>query len=234
MVSATGCLTSHGLLQTAHTQPPGSVRAKIGAARLQNEIDDQGGRGPQTNTTAEAGVRLGVTDFLDLGLAPLLGAGAALDAKADLLDNTLPGALAPRLSVGHARESERSAWAAEAGLIGSYRCLGRVEPYAALNFANYWISRDQSLTERWLEDNQTLAERRGYGDGLVNASLGADLRVTGWLSAVAEYSHWFTAQNDPGDGYAFLPSDIFALALSFGSPEASQASDRHAPSPRTP
>lgn len=218
---ALGCMTSHGVLQTAHTTPPKTLQARSGAARVGNSMDDEGGRGLYTNTTVEAGARLGVTDFMDVGVQPLLGGGAAADAKANVFDNRLPWALAPRLSFGYAASPDTRAYVAEAGWIASYRFFDRLEPYGALGFANHWLSQESSLGAGDVPPDQQLAERRGYGDGLVKATGGLGLRLGAGFALLGEYAHWFVAQNDPGDDYAFLSSDILAVALEFRTPGGS-------------
>jgi len=218
-----GCMTSHGLLQTAHTTPPKSIQTRSGASLVRNSIDEQAGRGYSTNTTAEAGARLGVTEFLDVGVAPLLGGGAAADAKANVIDNRLSFALAPRLSFGYAWSASARAYVAEAGAITSYRFVERIEPYAALSFANHWVMTDRTSAEP--PPGEVFAERRGYGDGLLKATSGLSLRLGAGFSLLGEYAHWFVAQNDPGDGYAFLASNVFAVALEFRSEDSRTATD---------
>jgi hypothetical protein len=206
-------------MQTAHTVPAGKARAHLGAARVYNEIDDVGGRGTLSNTSVEAGVRFGVTDFLDLGVLPLLGSGAAVDSKANVLYGKGRLALAPRLLAGVTTDTP--VFVAEAGIIASYRIVRALEPYAALGFSNHWFFGPRPLPEDGLAADESLAKPAGYGDGLVKASLGLSARFGGGFSALVEYDHWYLAQNDPGNGYAFLPSDVIALALAFQSAPSS-------------
>lgn len=216
-----GCMTSHGLLQTAHTKPPGRLTGRAGAAQVHNSIDDQGGRSLQTNTTADLALRGGLTEFMELGLAPLLGGGAALEAKANLLDNRRPAAVAPRVSFGYAQDSRRTALVAETGLIGSYRFLDWLEPYVGVQVANHWFeSKPTVLT---VEQGQQYAESSGLGDGLLKTSIGLELGLGSRVSALAEYGHWFTLHNDLGDGYTLLPTHLVAaaLAVTFGAAPAS-------------
>jgi hypothetical protein len=215
-LGTSACMSSHALFQTAHTTPPLGVRVKAGGVLVQNEIDDEAGRSAATNASVEPGVRVGVTDSMDLGLQPWMGAGAALDAKLNVLHNDRPLAVAPRVSLGAASESERSALAIEAGVIASYRATGWLEPYAAVSFANHWFDVERSSDD--LGPREQYASRRGHGDGLVKAVLGIELSISASIHASLEYGHWAPAQNDIGDGYALLSNDIVALALQWAIP----------------
>lgn len=132
-----------------------------------------------------------------------------------MLENHGRAALAPRLAAGYAWGEDRSVWGLEAGVIGSYRVQTWFEPYAALRFANHWFSSRNTDPDKHLAPNQHFAARKGYGDGLFKVAAGVDFRfATGW-HALAEYSHWFRAQNDPGDGYSLLANDVLAIALAY-------------------
>lgn len=217
-----GCMTSHALLQTAHTQPAGQWRIKAGVAGVFNAIDGSGGRSLATNVTPEPNLRVGLSDSMDVGLAPWLGNGAGLDAKVNLLDPRSRAALAPRLMAGYALGSSATnaegTYGVEAGLIASYRLHDRFEPYAALSFANHWFMSKNIDSSKQLSPNQYFAPRRGYGDGLVKAAVGVDIRFASEWHYLVEYAHWFPAQNDVGDGYTLLSNDILALSLAYCVP----------------
>ena len=209
-----GCLTSHGLLQTAHTEPPRELRFNAGAAGVINENASAAGRDFTTNTTSEPSLRLGLTEHVDAGVAPWLVTGSILDAKLNLLDNSDRAALAPRMAAGYAF-GDRSAFGLEVGVIGSYRLEDGLEPYAGLHFANHWFEARNHVAPSTLKANQQLAEVRGYGDGLVKAAFGLDFHVSHGLHLLLEYAHWLPANNDPGDGYRFVANDIVALSASY-------------------
>jgi hypothetical protein len=214
-----GCLTSHGLMQTAHTQPPGQVRLKAGFAGVLNELSGTDGRDVTTNTTLEPGVRVGLSDSIDAGVSPWLAAGAILDAKLNVIDNRARAALAPRLAAGYALNPEGSiadgALGLEVGVIGSYKLDAAFEPYAAISFANHWFLSDNVDPDKRLAPTQMFAPRAGYGDGLIKAALGFDIRIDGGWHALVEYGHWFPAQNDPGDGYRLLSNDVVAASVAY-------------------
>jgi hypothetical protein len=68
-------------------------------------------------------------------------------------------------------------------------------------------------SSRPLEPNRRLAARRGYGDGLLQATVGCELAFSERWGLDAEMRLWLPMQNDPGDNYAFVDSRILALAL---------------------
>lgn len=209
----TACMTSYALMQTAHTVPAKHVELRAGLARVFNAQDGQAGRDMVTNTTPEPALRVGLSDFLDVGVAPWLGSGVGFDAKLNLLEPSARFALAPRLAAGYAFGSEQQAIGIEAGLIGSYRLAERFEPYVGLSFADHWFSPRNVDPETQLAPNQRFAARRGYGDGLVKVALGAETRIVPGWRALLEYDHWFPAQDDPGDGYSLLSNDVVALSI---------------------
>jgi hypothetical protein len=159
--------------------------------------------------SGELGTRLGLMSFLDVGAAPLLTRGLSVDGKANLMPPDHPFAVAPRVRLGYARPKGATVILAEAGAIASRRLFGCLEPYAGLASADHWL--DYSL-ETPLAANQTLAEREGYGDGLLKAHVGLDIGGRGGFGIAAEYGFWKPLQNDPGDGFKFLDNHVLALA----------------------
>ena len=210
------CASSHGLMQTAHTQPAASWRAKLGVASVFNANDDAPGRDMRKQSTIEPSLRVGLHEQVDVGLAPWYTTGGALDGKVNLLDNHGRLALAPRLVAGYAWGEARSVVGLEVGVIASYHFQPWFEPYIALGFANHWFSsRNMDETMR-LAPNQRFAPKQGCGDGLVKLTAGVDIQLAGagW-HLLAEYAHWFRAQDDPGDGFSFVANDIVALSVAF-------------------
>lgn len=202
-------------MQTAHTGRAGQVSVRAGIASVFNRVDGRAGHDRMTSTTAEPGVRVSLADQLDAGLAPWFGLGGAVDAKLNLVDNRARAAFGPRISAGWAYADPSSVIGLEAGVIGSYRLWSFAEPYAGLSFANHWFLARQTTTPVELGSRQQLAARRGYGDGLVKTAIGVELRVSPRLRALLEYDHWFPAQNDPGDGYAFLANDVVSCSFAY-------------------
>jgi hypothetical protein len=207
-VLACGC--SFGSFQTAHTQPPATVSVTPGVTQVFNRIDDQEGRGVLTNVGAQLGARVGITERLDAGLGSFLVSGVKVDAKVNLLDPRQKLALAPRLGAGY--RWGREVRLLEGGAIASYRAFERFEPYLGLTFANHWI--EPALPQVALPAN--VVGPSGTGDGLLQLSLGVELGLSRHASVLAEYGHWFVLNNDPGDHYRFLPTNIAGVALRVG------------------
>lgn len=203
-----GC--SFGSFQTAHTQAPATVSVTPGVAQVFNRIDDQSGRSAATNLGAQVGGRLGILSRVDAGLGSYLLGGVKADVKVNLLDPQQRLALAPRLGAGY-RWAGRQVGMLEGGAIGSYR-FERLEPYLGLTFANHWI--DPTPPPGMLPPN--LAKRRGTGDGLLQLSLGVELGLSEHVALLGEYGHWFPLNNDPGNFYAFVPTNIAGVALRVG------------------
>ena len=61
-----------------------------------------------------------------------------------------------------------------------------------------------------------VAGRRGTGDGLLQLNLGVEVMLSEHVALLGEYSHWFPINDDPGDFYQFVPSNIAGLALRLG------------------
>lgn len=202
-----GC--SFGMFQTAHTQAPGTVSVTPGVAQVFNRLDDESGRDMLTNVGAQLGGRLGISKRVDAGLGSFMAYGMKADVKVNLLERSQKFALAPRLGAGF--RLERSVRMLEAGAIASYR-LGDVEPYLGLTFANHWIEPEKPGGQ--LPPNAVT--RREVGDGLLQLNLGFEVRVSEHVAFLGEYGHWFPMNNDPGDFYAFVPTNVGGIALRFG------------------
>jgi len=206
---ACGC--SFGAFQTAHTQAPASVSFTPGIANIWNGLDKQAGRGLETNIGGQLGARVGIAPRLDVGVGTFLYSGAKADVKVNLLEPHQRLAIAPRLGAGY--RFERRVAMAEGGAIVSYRFLGGHEPYLGLSFANHWI--EPQLTTAPVPPNAV--GRRGTGDGLLQLNLGIEIPITRHSAMLLEYGHWFPLNDDPGDFYAFVPTNIAGIALRIGS-----------------
>jgi hypothetical protein len=204
------CGCSFGMFQTAHTQAPGSVSVTPGVAQVFNRIDDQAGRSSITNLGAQLGGRVGLGKRVDVGLGSFFGYGAKVDVKVNLLDPRQRLALAPRLGAGY--RWQRNVGMLEGGAITSYRIADQFEPYLGLTYANHWIEPEPPSGP----PVPNLAPRRGTGDGLLQLNLGVELRLSEYVALLGEYGHWFPLNNDAGDFYAFIPTNVAGLALRIG------------------
>jgi len=203
-----GC--SFSTFQTAHTQAPATVSVTPGVAQVFNRIDDQSGRSTITNLGAQLGGRVGITNRVDAGLGSFLFSGVKADVKVNLLERHDRLAIAPRLGAGY--RGGRRVGMLEGGAIASYRFFDRFEPYFGLTFANHWIEADPPPGP--LPAN--VVGHRGAGDGLLQLNLGLELLLSDHIAVLGEYGHWFPLNNDPGDFYTFVPTNIAGLALRIG------------------
>lgn len=210
-ICALSSACSFASFQTAHTQGPGTVSVTPGIARVYNRIDDHSGRDASTNVGAQLGGRVGLTPRVDAGLGTFMRSGFKADVKVNLLAPHQRLALAPRLGAGY--RWEREVGLLEGGVIASYRCFDWLEPYAGITFANHWIEAVSPSGP--LPPN--VVGRRGTGDGLLQLNMGVQLVASEHVALLGEYGHWFPLNDDPGDFYAFVPTDIVGLAFRIGS-----------------
>ena len=81
-----------------------------------------------------------------------------------------------------------------------------------LTFANHWI--EPGPPPGPLPPN--VVGHRGSGDGLLQLNLGIELMLSDHVALLGEYGHWFPLNDDPGDFYAFVPTNIAGFALRIG------------------
>ena len=203
---------SFGLFQTAHTAPPGRIRGSAGLSYVTNSVVTRPSQpNPLLNLGAEAALRVGLTQHLDIGVGSFELAGAALDAKYNLLRPDQDFALAPRAGVAYGFNYET--FRAEVGGVVSYRLSRLVEPYLGLTFANYWIG-DYTPPDAPAPPGWHFARRKGTGDGVLELNVGVEL-PSKHFATLLEYGHWFVLQDDPGDFYHFVPTNIVGVAVRF-------------------
>ncbi len=203
-----GC--SFGSFQTAHTQAPATVSVTAGATNVMNAIDDQAGRDLSTNVGGQLGVRVGVADRVDVGLGSFFQTGGRADAKINVLDPRGRVAIAPRLGVGY--QWAHQIYMLEGGAIASVRAQEWLEPYLGLSFANHWIESYEALEPL----PQNAVGKSGSGDGLLQLSLGVELAASRYFAVLAEYGHWFVLNDDPGDHFRFVATNILGIAVRVG------------------
>ncbi|HEX7600935.1 MAG TPA: hypothetical protein VF316_04990 [Polyangiaceae bacterium] len=210
-----GC--SYGLGETPRTLPKGHVSGNTGISMVFNGSDAQRGGVGTHNLAPQLGpVRFGVAPHVDVGVATLFGLGLRADVKVSPTRPTLPFAFAVRAGGGAAVDtSNRSLAMAFAGVLASYT-FGGVEPYVGATFANHWIYGQPAPDPASLAPGERYATRQGYGDGIVELTVGLRVSVSTWGSVSFEYSRWQPAQDDPGDFYRFVANDIASLGLCVG------------------
>jgi hypothetical protein len=210
LLALPGC--SYGLFQTGHTQPPKSLGGSLGASVVFNELDGQGGRDFLTRLGLDPNLRFGLTDHLDVGLGAFFGEGASIDAKYDVFNPDAPLALAPRIGFGYGFQYDT--FMAEGGAIASYRANEMFEPYLALSFANVWIGA-YPPPEAPPPPGALYAARTGLGNGLLKAIVGVQIPAHTGLALMIEYGHWFPLEDDPGDYYAFVATNVLGVGMHF-------------------
>jgi hypothetical protein len=213
-----GC--SLGLHQTAKTLEAGEVRVGGGLMVLRNRPADVLEDTPEARqqgqeriaSAPELGVRVGVGRRTDLGIGMYLGPGLRVDAKHNLIENTRPYAVAPRVGLGYTNYDGSKLYSWLAGLIGSYRLLRGFSVYLGGTFANHHVYRPASDNSPTLGPNERLAERTGWGDGLFQGALGLNIQ-TGKTTMFLEYGRWIPLQNDPGDLSRFVPTHLLSFTI---------------------
>lgn len=213
-----GCTT--GLFQTAKTLPYGERNLGLGAARLitnrnaavRNEATAPPPSSLEGFTMPEAGMRVGLGRQTDLGFGSYLGLGLRADAKHNLLPDAKPYALAPRLGLGAATSKDRWLWAWLAGLIASYDLNSVFSFYSGASFVAHYIHQPAPQ----LPPGERLVGRTPWGDGLLQLALGIEARFSSRTAIQAEYGRWLPLQNDPGDGYRFVPAHLVGGRVVFG------------------
>ena len=212
--SLLGC--TFGLGETPRTVPPGKVSGALGASMAFNQNDSaRGGVGLHNFAPQLGPLRIGVAKRVDVGIATLYGTGGRTDVKVALTRPTLPWALAVRAGGGYAADLgfiERNIVVAYGGAIASLS-FGDVEPYGAVTFVNHWIYGSHTQPP---PPGQTAAPRAGYGDGILQLVIGLRGYLSASTSVAIEYGRWQPAQDDPGDGYAFVANDIVSLLMCVG------------------
>ena len=212
-VSLGGC--GYGLMQTAHTERAGVA---VGGTYLKNKLSGVAGRSTDTALGVVLAPRIGIGDHVDVGVQPWMKPGARADVKVDVLAPDNPLALAPRAGVGYAlADSSSHTIMGLAGGIASYRVTRWLEPYLGATYADHWISRPHQPEMAQLAPGESLVPRNHTGDGLIELTAGAELRLGRSSGLLAEYNLWLPANNDPGDGYAFVTTHVFALGLHFST-----------------
>jgi hypothetical protein len=214
LLATSGC-GGYGLMQTAHTEPPGKGAAAFGLNGVSNKLSGVAGRTTLDAVSLQAAPRIGLAPHVDIGLQPWMYMGGRADVKVDVLAPHERLAVAPRAGAGFAVGSETRTLMGMAGAILSYRATPGFEPYLAATYADNWITRPKlDVTPA---SGESLAPRANTGDGLVQLTVGFEWsgRSAGFL---AEYNLWFPVNNDPGDGYAFVPTEVFSIGFDFFSP----------------
>lgn len=212
-ILAGGC--GVGLMQTGRTTPKGTMDVQVAAGYAYNHMIEERGHS-FTNFPLQLGLRYGLSDRLDLGLALFMGAGALADTKVNLMPADHPLALAVQAGFGAAYDiggSQGTVLHLPLRAVVSWDFLGgELTPYAGVGFGLFWILGYNDNTP---PSEETLADREGHGDGLLMLSAGLEIFGTGDRSYFIEYTWWKPILDDPGDRFAFAQNHFFMGGVRF-------------------
>lgn len=216
---ATALLTAgcgFGVLQTARPLPPGAMSVTAGLGSVENEVVAAQHAEQPINLVGDLAFRAGVVDRLDVGISGLWNTGLRVDTKYDVLPSKSRFALSPRGGLGYT-VGGGSAFTAFGGGLASYDVLRWLTPYVGGTYATYWV-RGRTPSDVDLAPNERFADRKGYGDGLVELTAGLSLQLGRSVALLAEVDRWLPAQNDPGDFFRFVPSTVVmgGMQVTFG------------------
>ena len=224
LASSAGCWL--GRLQTARTTPKGHIRLVAGQGFLSNElIDERSEQGTVPvgfgNFPTHLGVRLGLTDRLDVGLVEYGLAGMQADVKVNLLPPSWNLALALSGGFGAAADLAPSGGGyvvlLPVTLFVSYDFFRghptRVEltPYGALGWTGYWI---------WGYEPDEVPQGFHKGDGptrgdhVLQVTAGLAVSTTEQTRLFLEYDYMHQFYDDVGDNHAFVDNHLFLVGVS--------------------
>ena len=208
--ATTGC--GLGLLQTARTTDPGRIQTSLGMGVLENDMMLERGVAPE-NLPVQVGVRVGVTEQLDLGAALLLGAGGMVDAKYNLLSRSRRLAVSLQAGVGGAANvvgSSASIVHVPLRALVSRDLPAGVTPYGGVGYGCFWVFGYGNPVP-----GVRYAARTGTGDGVLMVTAGLQLFSNRRVHLLLEYDFWEPVVDDPGDFYEVARSHIVLAGLQF-------------------
>jgi hypothetical protein len=200
--------------QTARTLPMGGMSGYAGISFVGNEQFKQRDVSVY-NFQPDFGFRYGVLNGLELGISQVFVTGLQVDVKASLVPPEGDFALSVKAGLGIAADlgDFGSAWLIEVPvtLMASYR-FDVVEPYVGIGYGFYWIF-GRTLSDVPL--NAVPQERKGYGDGVIRATVGLDFPLTQRVGLLVEYTFMPAVVDDPGDNFAFVDNHIGSVGVRF-------------------
>jgi outer membrane protein W len=207
-----GCGASQ--FQTARTLPMGAFGGYAGISFVGNEQFKQRDVSVY-NFQPDYGFRYGILNGLELDINQIFVAGLQVAVKATLVPPEGDFALSVKGGIGAAADlgDFGEAWLLEipVTLLASYR-FGPVEPYVGIGYNFFWIF-GRSLTNP--PPNAVDEERKGYGDGVIRATVGLDIPLTERVGLLVEYTFMPAVVNDPGDNFAFVDNHIGSIGVRF-------------------
>ncbi len=214
LVLINGC--GHGLMQTAKTAPAGELEMNLSAGYIHNEMVENRGHA-LTNMPVQLGLRYGITDQVDVGASVFMGAGALLDGKYNFMpaDHALALSLQAGLGLAYGLLSDNTSIVElpMRALISYQLPNARLTPYAGIGLTVFWVNNYEP--ENAPAPDQKQADRAGYGDGMLLASLGVELFSDSAVQMLLEYSYFRPVFDDPGDNFSFVDNHIFQVGMKF-------------------
>ncbi len=205
-----------GVMQTAKTTEKGSVDITLGGGYLYNEMVENRGVAI-TNIPPYVGARFGVTNHMDLGASLFLGGGASVDTKYNFFGHGNPMALSIQAGASLAKDwfgSQSTIFMIPIHLLASYSLAGGfITPYLGLGYNDVWIFGYQGDYNP--QPGDKLADRAGYGDGLLQISVGLELFSNRRVQLLMEYDCYYPLVDDPGDRFSFVTNHLFMAAARF-------------------
>lgn len=209
-LSLLGCNAGLGVAQTAKTVDPSAGRMSTGFSAAFNEYSEHH-KGIGANYWFEPGFRVGAAKKTDIGFGPWLGLGLQFDVKHELTPREKPYGFALRAG-GGVSTGALTSYSVLVGAIASYALVDWFTPYASAGFRNFWFYNQERKPDPPL--GSTWASRAGYGDGLAQLTVG--LRLGHPSGAVyVEYSRYQPLQNDPGDFFKLVATNIISVTVGF-------------------
>lgn len=204
------CGCGMGMLQTARPASRGIFELNAGTGMLANSVVSERTDGDVIWSVAELGLRLGLTDHLDVGTKLQFFPGALVDMKYNFMEPDNPLALSVRLGVGGSIGIHRLALHVPASLGISYD-WPHVTPYAHVGWSNFWFNSGEPEAAA----NVDYVEAKGHGDGVLRSTVGLRFRLHELFMLFVEYNYWEPMLNDEGDFYKFDNSHAGLVGLTF-------------------
>jgi hypothetical protein len=212
-VCALLCGCGYGHLQSAKTTPKGHLDAVLGGGVTYNKTIKERDFSI-TNLPLMVNARLGILDQMDIGLRMYMMAGLMADVKYNFMPHKHPLAVSVQGGVGMAKdiisEGVKEAWNLQLPVFAhlSYTVKNIFTPYASLGYSIFWI-----FGRKGPDPNMDYVDQKGYGDGMLMAGAGFEVRFNDHFSMALEYNYWHPLQDDPGDKFSFVPNHIVVLGI---------------------
>ncbi|MBI5536976.1 MAG: hypothetical protein HY898_29920 [Deltaproteobacteria bacterium] len=203
----------YAMMQTARTQPRGSVALVTGTSIVSNLERASEAKTVDSGIVPDLAARVGVSRRVDVSVSAYV-VGLGLTAKMNVLPLSSKFALSPRIGVAGGAITDGSVIAGMAGGLVSFDATRGVSLYAGAMFFNHWIRQPRPSWARLQAGDQAVG-RKGYGDGLLQMGAGISAGDERVMVVMFEYNRLTPMQDDPGDYYKFQSANLFSIAFGF-------------------